>query len=263
MAEGTLIMWKLKTDAQGNAVLQDGKPVYIDADGKEHVFDIAANQAKINGLNSESRTHRERAEAAEGKLKSFEGITDPAAALKAMQTVAGLNEKDLIKAGDRDAAVRAAVDAVEAKYAPIVKQHGELQTQLNTMLIGGAFSGSKFVAEKFQAKGPAGVEIAKSLFGQHFKVEDGKLVAYGADGNKLYSPTRHGQLADADEAIELLVSSYPHKEAILAGSQHSGGGTPPGGQGGQGGKRTLTREQFEALPPAERMTAAKDAVITD
>lgn len=254
-------MWKLKTDANGNAVLQDGKPVYVDADGKEHVFDIAANHAKINGLNVEAKGFRERAEGAEAKLKAFEGITDPAAAVKALQTVAKLDEKQLIAAGERDAAIKAAVETVEAKYAPIVKQHGELQTQLNTMLIGGAFSGSKFVAEKFVAKGPAGVEIAKSLFGQHFKVEDGKLVAYGPDGNKLYSPTRHGQLADADEAIELLVNAYPHKEALLAGSNQSGGGAS--GQGGQGGKRTLTRAQFEALPAAERMTAAKDAVITD
>lgn len=255
-------MWKLKTDANGNAVLQDGKPVYIDADGKEHVFDVVANQAKISGLNAEAKTYRERAEGAEAKLKTFDGITDPAAALKAVQTVAKLDEKQLIAAGDRDAAVKAAVDAVEAKYAPVVKQHGELQIQLNNMLIGGAFSGSKFVAEKFQAKGPAGVEIAKSLFSQHFKVEDGKLVAYGADGNKLYSPTRHGQLADAEEAISLLVEAYPHKAAILAGSNQSGGGSQGGGGGG-GGKPTYTRAQFEALPPDQRMTAAKDAIITD
>lgn len=32
---------KLKLDAAGNAVLQDGKPVYIHADGKEAPFDAA------------------------------------------------------------------------------------------------------------------------------------------------------------------------------------------------------------------------------
>lgn len=261
MAEGNLTMWKLKIDANGNVVLQDGKPVYIDADGKEHVFDIAANQAKINGLNAEAKSHRERADGHEAKLKTYEGIDDPEQARKALSIAAKLDEKKLIDAGDRDAAVKAAVDAVEAKYAPVVKKSTELESQLNNLLIGGAFSGSKFIAEKFQAKGPAGVEIAQALFAKNFKVEDGKLVAYGPDGNKIYSPTRHGQLADADEAISLLVEAYPHKASLLAGSNQSGGGS--GGQPGQGGKRTLTRAQFEALPAAERMTAAKDAVITD
>lgn len=254
-------MWKLKVDANGNAVLQDGKPVYIDADGKEHVFDVAANQSRINGLNAESKSHRERADAAEAKLKAFDGITDPAAAAKALQTVAKLDEKQLIAAGDRDAAVKAAVDAVEAKYAPTVKKSGELEAQLNGLLIGGAFSNSKFVAEKFVTKGPAGVEIARALFSQAFKVEDGKLVAYDTSGNKLYSPTRHGQLADADEAIALLVAAHPHKDALLAGSNQSGGGSTGGT--GSGGKRTLTRAQFEQLPAADRAKAAAEAVITD
>jgi len=256
-------MWKLKVDANGNAVLQDGKPVFIDADGKEHVFDVSANQSKISGLNAEAKAHRERADAAEAKLKTFDGITDPAAATKALQMVAKLNEKDLIDKGERDAAVKAAVDAVEAKYAPVAKRSGELETQLNQLLVGGAFSNSKFISEKFQAKGPAGVEIARALFSQNFKVEDGKLVAYGTDGNKLYSPTRHGQLADAEEAIGLLVEAYPHKASLLAGANQSGGGSNPGGQSGGGGKPTYTRAQFENLPPAERAKAAQDAVITD
>lgn len=256
-------MWKLKLDANGNAVLQDGKPVYIDAEGKEHVFDVAANQAKINGLNVEAKGHRERAEAAEAKLKTFDGITDPSAALKALQTVAKLDEKQLIAAGDRDAAIKAAVEAVKTEYAPVVEKSTRLEAQLNNLLIGGAFSGSKFIAEKFQAKGPAGVEIARALFAQNFKVEDGKLVAYGSDGNKIYSPTRHGQLADAEEAISLLVEAYPHKASLLAGTGHSGGGAGQGGNGGGGGKRTYTRAQFDELSAAEKMTAAAEATITD
>lgn len=259
-------MWKLKVDGNGVAVLQEGKPVYIDAEGKEHVFDIAGNQSRINGLNSEARTFRERAEAAELKLKGYEGIADPAAARKALETVAKLDEKQLIAAGDRDAAVRAAVDAVEAKYKPIVAEHQALGNKLNDLLIGGAFAGSKFVTEKFAAAKTdpqAAVAIAKALFASSFKVENGELVAYDNAGNKIYSPVNHGKPATADEAIEFLVNSYPHKASLLVGSGHSGGGMQPGGGGGSGGKPTYTRQQFNALPPAEQAKAATEAVITD
>lgn len=128
----------------------------------------------------------------------------------------------------------------------------------------GAFSRSKFIAEKFAAEGPAGVEIAQALFQNRFKVEDGKVVAYDAAGGKIYSRTRHGELADAEEAIEIMVDAYPHKAHILKGSGASGGGAQGGG-GGSGGKKTITRAQFTQLSPTDQAAAARDAntVITD
>jgi hypothetical protein len=258
-----------KLDANGNIVTQEVNgqklPVFVHPDGKEAAFDADSTIATIGRLNGEAKGHRERAEAAEGKLKGFDGITDVQAALKALTTVKNLDEKNLIAAGDRDKAVSEAVKSVEEKYAPIVKQAEELRGQLNSHLIGSAFSGSKFIAEKFAAPGPAGVEMARALFEKSFKVEDGKLVAYGSDGNKIYSRTRHGELASAEEAIELLVDGYAHKAHILKGSGAQGGGAQGGGQGG---KRSYTRAQFDALSPAERMTVSQavgkgEAVLTD
>ena len=74
---------KLKLDEQGNAVLQDGKPVYVHDDGKEIPFDAPAAMQKISGLNTEAKQHREAKGTAEAKLKAFDGIEDAAAALKA------------------------------------------------------------------------------------------------------------------------------------------------------------------------------------
>ncbi|RZJ12065.1 MAG: hypothetical protein EOP39_04565 [Rubrivivax sp.] len=257
-----------KKDAAGNLVTQESNgqllPVFVHPDGKEAPFDGDATVATISRLNGEAKTHREAKEAAETKLQSFAGIADPAAALKALTTVKNLDEKNLIAAGDRDKAVAEAVKSVEEKYAPIVQKAGDLEGQLNSHLIGGAFAGSKFIADKFAATGPAGVEIARALFANRFAVEDGKLIAKDAQGNKLYSRTRHGELADADEAIELMVDSYPHKASLLKGSGASGGGAQGGGNGG-GGKRSITRAQFEALGPSEKaaMATSKDTVITD
>jgi len=254
-----------KFDANGNIVTQEVSgqklPVFVQADGTESAFDAESTLGTIKRLNSEAKTHREAKEAAEKALKGFEGIADPSAALKALETVKRLDEKKLVDAGERDRAIAEAVRSVEEKYAPIAQKAQELEAQLNSHLIGGAFAGSKFIADKFAAGGPAGVEIARALFGNAFKVEEGKLVAYGSDGNKLYSRVRHGELANAEEAIELLVDAYPHKAHILKGTGANGGGAQNGG--GQGGKRTMTRAQFDALPPNERATALKDTTLVD
>lgn len=254
---------KLKLDDKGNVVLQDGKPVYTDDSGKDIAFDAPGTIATITRLNSEAKAHRERAETAEGKLKSFDGIADPAAAIKALATVKNLGDKQLVDAGEVDKIKAEAIKAVEEKYAPIVTKAQSLESQLNGHLIGGAFQRSKFIAEKFAAEGPAGVEIAQALFSSSLKVEDGKVVAYDKSGNKLFSRSRPGELADADEAIELLVDAYPHKNHILKSSGANGGGAANGG-GGPGGKKTLNRASFEALPPDQKMAHVKEGgVITD
>ncbi|MGE8367008.1 DUF6651 domain-containing protein [Cupriavidus sp.] len=257
-----------KYDADGNIVIQEVNgqklPVFVNAEGKEAPFDGDSTVATISRLNFEAMNHRGRAEKAEGSLKAFEGITDPAAALKALSTVKNLDDKKLVDAGEVDKVKAEAIKSVEEKYAPIVKKAGDLEAQLNTHLVGGAFSRSKFIAEKFAAEGPAGVEIAQALFANRFKVEEGKVVAYDAQGGKIYSRTRHGELADAEEAIEIMVDTYPHKTHILKGSGASGGGSQ-GGNGGGGGKKTITRAQFSQLDPAAQAATARDAntVITD
>jgi len=248
---------KLKLDDQGHVVVQDGKPVYVHDDGKEVAFDAPGTVSTISRLNGEAKSHRERAEAAEQALKGFEGITDPAAALKALSTVKNLDDKRLVDAGEVEKVKAEAIKAIEDRYAPMVKENETLKGQLNSHLIGGAFASSKFIAEKFAAEGPAGVEIARALFGNSLKVEDGKVVGYDAQGNKLYSRARPGELASAEEAIELLVDSYPHKNSILKGSGANGGGAGHGGGNG-GGKKTMSREQFNQVDPAMRAQFLKE-----
>ena len=98
-----------KKDAQGQLVTQEVSgqllPVFVHPDGKEAPFDGDATVATISRLNGEAKTHREGKEAAEGKLQAFAGIADPAAAVKALNTVKNLDEKALVAAGDRDKAV--------------------------------------------------------------------------------------------------------------------------------------------------------------
>lgn len=249
---------KLKLDEQGHAVLQDGKPVYVHDDGKEVAFDAPATVATITRLNGEAKVHREGKEAAEKALKAFEGIEDGPAAKKALELVANLDAKKLVDAGEIEKVKSEIGKAWETKYAEQESRANTFEKQLYEEKIGGSFSRSKLIADKLAI--PA--DLVQARFGQAFKIEDGKTVAYDQHGNKIYSRARPGEIADFDEALEALVEQYPYRDSILKGSGANGGGALPG-NGGNGGKKTFTRAQFTALSPAEQATAAKEATITD
>jgi len=250
---------KLLLDANGNAVIRNGKPVYVGDDGKEIEFDAPATVQTITRLNAEAKSHRERAEAAETSLKTFEGIADPAAARKALETVKNLDDKKLVDAGEVEKVKAEAIKAVEEKYAPVVKKAGDLEQALYSEKIGGSFSRSKVIADKFAI--PA--DLVQARFGSAFKIEEGKTVAYDQAGQKIFSRARPGELADFDEALEVLVDQYPYKDQILKGTGASGGGAGQSNQGA-GGKKTITRAQFDALDPVGKQSAMKEGTtVTD
>ena len=229
---------KLKLDENGHAVVQDGKPVYVHDDGKEVAFDAPAAFQKINALNGEARAHREAKEAAEARAKAFEGIEDAELARKALETIKNLDEGKLIQAGKVEEIKSAAQKAAQEQVAAANKAHAEelartkaerdkLQGDLYSEKIGGSFTRSKLITERFAI--PA--DLVQSRFGNAFKVEDGKIVAYDQAGNKIFSRSKPGEVADFDEALETLVDQYPYKDQILKGSGASGGGASGSGGG--------------------------------
>lgn len=243
---------KLKLDDAGHAVLQDGKPVYVHDDGKEIAHDAAATVATITRLNGEAKASRIRAETAETSLKTFEGITDPTAALKAMNTVASLDQKKMIDAGEVDKLKADINGAWQTKYDAAEKRGNDLESTLNNHMIGGAFTGSPFVKDKIAIP----PDLLRSHFGSAFRIEDGKVVAY-QDGSKLTSRAKPGEPADFDEALEILVDGYPHRDHILKGNSNGGGGTRQ--SNGQGGSKTMSRAAYDALP----LEAQRNAIVVD
>lgn len=256
-----------KFDDKGNIVTSgEGAakmPVFIHPDGREAPFDGDQTVTAISRLNGEAKAHREAKEAAETKLKTFEGIEDGPAALAALTTVKNLGSGELKTAAQvqeiKDAATKSAKESVEAatraaaeKERALTEQNATLTSTLNNHIIGGSFASSKFIAEKLAI--PA--DIAQKVFADRMKVENGKLVPMDANGNPLFSATRHGEHADFEEAIEVYVSQYPHKDKILKGSGASGGGAQ-GGAAGAGAGKSMTRQQFDASTPAARAEFAK------
>jgi hypothetical protein len=111
------------------------------------------------------------------------------------------------------------------------------------LAVGGHFQMSKTAAG---LKIPP--DLAAAFFGDSFRIEGGKLVGYTGDA-PMYSHTRHGQAADFDEALGQLIDRYPNKAMILRE-----GGAPAPGQPKQHEQPapTVTRAQFDSMPPATR-----------
>jgi hypothetical protein len=105
-------------------------------------------------------------------------------------------------------------------------------------------------------------DLVQSKFGDAFKLENGKLVAKDSEGSLLFSRGKPGEVADFDEALQIIVESYPHRDSILKGSGASGSGAT-GNSGMVNGKRTINRATFDSMSPAEQMTAAREVAIVD
>lgn len=242
---------KLKLDENGNTVLQDGKPVYVHDDGKEVAFDAPGTVATITRLNSEARGHRERAENAEKTVKAFEGIDDPAAAKKALATVANLDAKTLVDAGEIEKVKSEISKAFQLQLDDMTGKANGFEQQLYAEKIGGSFARSQFIAEKMAV--PA--DMVQATFGNNFKIEEGKVVAYDAQGQKIFSRSRPGELADFNESLETLVSQYPHRDHILKSSGANGGGAQNGGGNNQNTKGNLGGGKDDRVAAIKAMTA--------
>jgi len=216
-----------KKDDKGNLVVEGGNPVFVYPDGKETSLDGDSLVGKITELNSESATRRRELREAQEALKVFEGL-DAAEARKALSTVANIDAKKLIDAGEAEKVKAEAIKAVEEKYKPVVEKATALEQALNGEVIGGSFARSKFISEKLVI--PA--DMVQAQFGRNFKVEDGKLTPYDSKGEKIFSREKPGEIAGFEEALSILIDGYQHKDAILRAKVPGGGGAGPGGGGG-------------------------------
>lgn len=252
-------MWKLLLDDKGAPVIRNGKPVYVDPKGAEVELDVEQMMGSVVSLREEAKTHRLAKETAEAGLKKFTDAglkpEQAADAIKAIQTVAGLDSKALVEAGKVEEIRAAAVKATEEKFAPVVAERDKYKSALYNEKIGGAFARSPLiVGEKATIAVPA--DMVQATFGKHFTIDDatGAVVAKYADGQPVYSKPNPGKLADFDEALGLIVEAYPHKDSILKGSGASGTGTTGNkGNPNPSGAKTKTRAEFDALSQNDRM----------
>lgn len=251
---------KIKTfenDGTTYAELKDGKPIYVDDDGKEMTYDPVAMHTTISRLNKESQTHREAKEALEETAKAFKDL-DPVAAKKALDIVKNLDDKKLIDAGEVERVVKEKTDAFQVRLDKAEGETETLRSQYNTEKINSAFASSEYIKDKLAVPS----DMAQATFGKHFVFKEGIMTPVDSNGNVIYSNDNPGDIALFDEAIERIVTTYPHRDSILKGSGHTGTGSSPPGEGG---KRTVTRKQFESMAPLEqqKIATSDEVTITD
>lgn len=259
---------ELKVDGNGQAVLQDGKPVYVLEDGKDFVADVPTMYGKTLELKGEAKRNREKAEAAETQVAMYQGYFPDmdgdqlkdwkTQADEALTTVQNLKDKELLDAGKVEQIKNELKEAHDKNLGRVKAQFQEKEQgyqatisnkddQIFSLMVGNAFANSRF----FAGKEPLTVlppDAALALFGKDFKVEENKttkqlhIVGY-YNGSEILSkqPDMVGEIAPVEEALEYLIERYPHKDRIMtAGKSGSGAG---GGEGGGEPKDELAKLQ--------------------
>lgn len=239
---------KWKMDGDNLAVDSEGNPIMVTDSGE-----LSVKGDTISRLNGEAKQHRERAEAAETALTAFKDL-DPAKARDAMEKLSKIDQKLLIDAGEIDKVRSEISQQFTAQIAEKETALSKSKERIDQLLIDREFGRSEFIAQKIAVPR----EMFEATFGRNFKVVDDKVVPYGSDGNPIYSMKNAGEHATVDEAFEILVERYAHKDQILRAPDMSGTGSNGNG-GNRGGGRTVRRAEFEKMPPAQQATMAASA----
>lgn len=229
--------WKL--DENGSIVVRDGNPVYVDSNGDEKTVAVDT----IARLNKEAKEHRIAKEDALEKLKKFEGI-DAEKARIALDTVSKMDASKLIDAGKIDELKAELNGQYQSQLSEKDKAFSDLQTKYDSMVINNVFANSEFIRNNVAVPR----DLFEAKFRGNFKVENGEVIVYGNDGNRLYSKDRAGEYATAEEGLRILAESHPNKDTILRANVGTGTGSDGSG-GGNGGGRYMKRSDFEQLPP--------------
>jgi hypothetical protein len=279
IGRGFLILEKNRTEKGGmemplklkveddKVVVNNGMPVYVDDEGKDVEVDANRLFSKVNELNAENKTHREKYDGVRPVLDLFDGIEDvtewKTTADAALETVKKLDDKKLIDAGKVDevtAAMKIAHEedkrkqqtSWEKKDEAYQKELRKKDSKIYELMVTAEFGRSPFFTGE-NPKTNLDPEIAEAYFSKYFKVEEndqGKLhvVGYRDNGKVIYSNKVPGDIAPFTEALEIIIDDHPKKNAILdigksgSGSKGGGGG---GGGGGEGNDLALLQEQYK------------------
>ena len=287
----------LKVDDNQQAVLSDGKPVYVIKDGdkeEEFVADVPSMYGKTIELKGENKNLRTKAKETNGKLGTFttlfDGIEDVAewktGADKALTTVKNLDDKQLVDAGKveqikselqsaHDTNMTNAKTKFDEQLGLAQTTIGEKDQTIRRLTVGAQFATDPHFTGK-DPKTNVQPSMAESYWGHLFTVDEKKLDANGKPkvighhpitGDEILSrkPDTVGEIAEFGEAMEVIIETSPLKTAITEtrqGGSGAGGGQGAGGAGGDEiAKLQAEREEAMKAGDGRRAIALKNQIF--
>lgn len=186
---------------------------------------------EISGLSSALGKERVRADAAEKKLKEFEGF-DP----KELGNLKTENERLRASqdnaAKDREAQLAAALKPVSDDRDKYKQLYETEKAGRESMMLDNAVARCKIFE---QVKDPIYRDNLQRVVRPLLKVQDGKVVGFRQDGSQVFDT--NGQPPSADEIVELTVQSLPDFKKYVTDTNPGGSGAQPP-QGGSNSSNT-------------------------
>jgi hypothetical protein len=167
------------------------------------------------------------AAAALARLHEFDGL-DSAELRKLLAEKAKADENEALKRGEYDRIIaqvrtdaKTREDALTAENETTKGALTAAQRRIDDLTVGHSFAGSKFLSEDTVLSG----EKARRLYGDHFEIEDGDLVAYDKPaGAKERTPLvdSRGEKLDFEAAIAKILKADPDFERIAKSKLKTG-----------------------------------------
>jgi hypothetical protein len=239
-----------------DAIPEAARGAYVEKDGK---FVLDFEVPDVTGLKRALESERGLNKAAKDKVAAWEKLGKSPEEIDEMLAAERTKaEQALIKAGkfdeilakklgdaklERDEAVNTATKREQSALG--VAKNAVVRTELAT-----ALTKAKASAE--------GLTALPKLIGDRVKIEfdengNASSSILDAEGKPMVGSLPNG-LANYDDLVKEAIKTYP---SLFEGAG-SGSGTDPKGQRRDAGVKTLTRKEFEALGPSDKMAKMKD-----
>lgn len=214
--------WTLKQDDNGNAILQDGLPVYVKPDGTEVPYDVSKAQTSIHELGRENQSWREKYQSANEIASKYKDL-DYEEVQKALETVSKLDNKQILEASEYEQRIAAVKKSLEEQ---LTSAQQELTNLRQSNAIGKIKAG--IAASPFMKQAAVSAETLHTLLRDNFKVEqNGDFYAVDSNGNKILNDSGH--VATVEEAVVSLMHNHPDLALFTKPSGNQGAGVSNGG----------------------------------
>lgn len=164
------------------------------------------------------------------KLKEFEGI-DVESVRKLLAEQKTAEETQLAAKGDWERLKIRMGEEHTKELTPLKEQIAQLTAELNKrdgmineMTVGSSFSQSEFIAKELVL--PA--SKARTIFGSHFELEDGKVVGYDrprGDAKRTPLVDAYGAPVKFDDALRKIVDADSDRDNLLRSGVKAGAGS--------------------------------------